>query len=597
MRLKCLWILAWLVAMLTPAWADEFLDPAIAFQASVKALDADTLEVRFAIAPGYYLYRDNFRFKSEAITFLPPRFPKGKEIHDENFGKVMEIFYDSVDIVLPVERNSSGRLEFPLEVTSQGCAKAGLCYLPQTTLLNAELPSEAEAARGTGNVDRASDESGFFAQMLADAGLWSKLLLFFLAGLGLSLTPCMFPMFPILSGIIVGQKETPGRMRSFLLSLAYVLGMALVYSLAGVAAVFSGTLFSAYLQNVWVLSFFALIFVTLALAMLGAYHMQLPVALQGFFARYSRRFQGGNLATVFLMGAVSALIIGPCVAAPLAGILLYIGQTGDALLGGITLFVMALGMGVPLLALGLSAGVLLPKAGIWMEGVKKGFGFLLLATAVWIVSPVIPALFVLLAYGVILLGAAIFMRVMEPLPANARGGAYLRKLLAFLLLLWGAALFFGALSGGNDPLQPLAHLSLTGEAKGKEEAGHKSSLPFARVANLTEFEARLQEAAALGQPLLLDFYADWCVSCKEMDRFTFSDAEVRERLSPFVLLQADVTAGNKEDRELLRRFQLFGPPGIIFFDSAGQEVAGVRVVGFQNKERFLRTLDEVARKG
>ncbi|MCL2021969.1 MAG: protein-disulfide reductase DsbD [Betaproteobacteria bacterium] len=595
MRLiKWLWIFFWVVGAILPVWAEDFLDPRIAFQPSVRTLDAATLEVSFAIAPGYYLYRDNFRFKSESPTLLAPRLPPGKEKMDEIFGRV-EVFYDSVAIVLPVERNASGRLQFPLEVTSQGCAESGLCYLPQTQVLNAELPSEAEAAARAQaeNADATADESGFFAQLLARANFWGKLFLSFLAGLGLALTPCMYPMFPILSSIIVGQKETPGRARSFLLSLAYVLGMALVYAAAGVAAGFFGVLLSGYLQNVWVLSFFALVFVALALAMLGAYHLQLPVALQGFFARHSRRFHGGHLPAVFLMGAISALIIGPCVAAPLAGALLYIGQTGDAFLGGLILFVMALGMGMPLLALGLSAGVLLPRAGIWMDGVKKTFGFLLLATAVWIITPVIPAPAVLVGYGVVLLGAAVFLRVLEALPKEAKPGAYLRKLLALLFLLWGAALFVGALSGGRDPLQPLAHLNFAGSAETAKRTGHVSELPFEKVASLAELETRLQSSA--GRPLMLDFYADWCGDCKKMERLTFSNPEVRARLDSFVLLQVDVTASNEADRELLRRFQLFGPPGIVFFDATGQEISGVRVVGFQNAERFLKTLDQVAK--
>jgi len=588
MRLiKALLIFVWL--LVTPAWADDFLDPMLAFQPSVRALDADTLEVRFTIAPGYYLYRDRFRFKSESPTLLPPRIPPGKQKQDEAFGLV-EVFYDSVAIVVPVERNASGRIRFPLTVTSQGCAESGLCYLPQTQVLDAELPAENEALPRveTDNADGTLDESGFFAQLLINAGFWGKLFLAFVAGLGLALTPCVFPMLPILSGIIAGQKETPGKLRSFLLSLAYVLGMALVYAIAGVAAGFFGVLLSSFLQNVWALSAFALVFVLLALAMFDVYTLQMPASLQGFFALYSRRFKGGHFFAVFLMGAISALIVGPCVAAPLAGMLLYIGQTGDALLGGTALFVMALGMGVPLLALGLSAGVLLPKAGAWMSAVKKGFGFLLLATAVWIISPVVPAPVVLLAYAVILLGAAIFLRVLESLPTGAKGSAYVRKLFAFLLLLWGVALFIGALSGGDNPLQPLARLGLTQGSRVETD-----NLPFERVRTLAELEARLMDTA--GRPVMLDFYADWCVACKEMERFTFSDPSVRARLTPFVLLQVDVTENTEADRELLRRFQLYGPPGILFFDAEGREMTGIRVVGFQNAERFLKTLDQAVR--
>ena len=579
------------------AHAAEFLDPAIAFQPAARALDDRTLEVRFAIADGYYLYRDRFRFAAENITLGTPQLPAGKEKDDENFGKVA-VFYKEVAIRLPVERNASGIISFTLRVTSQGCAESGLCYLPQTQDLRVELPAEGtvpvalatDASGSAGGVNGTGDDSGFFAATLGQAGFWGKLSLFFVAGLGLAFTPCVFPMLPILSSLIVGhaergKRETVSKRRAFLLSLFYVLGMALTYAAAGVAAGLSGSLLSNALQNVWALSIFAGIFVLLAFAMFGFYTLQMPAALQSAFAARSRHFQGGHFFAVFVMGALSALIVGPCVAAPLAGALIYIGASGDAILGGAALFVMALGMGVPLLAVGLSAGALLPRAGAWMENVKKGFGVLLLATAVWLVSPVIPALAVMLAYASILLVAAIYLHALDPLPINAGGWRRFWKGVGAVMLLWGAALLIGALAGSRDPLQPLAVLSSGGSGSAP------SLLAFERVADTAALDARLQNA---DRPVMLDFYADWCSDCKRMERLTFSDPTVRTQLEGYVRLQADVTANSAADKALLQRFGLYGPPGIIFFDARGQEIRGLRVVGFQNAEQFGAVLRQVS---
>ncbi|MDR1349454.1 MAG: protein-disulfide reductase DsbD [Zoogloeaceae bacterium] len=572
--------------------AQEFLDPRIAFQPAVRALDDRTLEVRFTIAPDYYLYRDRFRFTADMAQLGVAEIPAGKEKVDASFGKV-EVFYDAVAIRLPVERTMRAPMRFDLSVTSQGCAEAGLCYLPQTQLLSAELPAELPAKNvlpapeaAPAETTAESDASGFFANVLGEAGFWGKLALFFVAGLGLSLTPCVFPMLPILSGIIVGhakpeKAETLSKRRAFALSLFYVLGMAFTYAVAGVAAGLSGSLFSNALQNVWALSAFAGIFVLLAGSMFGFYTLQLPVRLQSALAARSRRLQGGHFFAVFLMGALSALIVGPCVAAPLAGILIYIGQSGDALLGGAALFVMALGMGIPLLFIGASAGAWLPRAGAWMEAVKQGFGFSLLFLAVWLVTPVAPMAAVMLAYASLALVAAIRLRALDPLPPEAKGGLRFFKALGVLLLLWSAALFIGVLAGSRDPLQPLAIL------RSSAAAAQETALPFERVKTLKELETRLQNA---GQPALLDFYADWCVACKEMERFTFSDAQVQSLMRKFIRLQADVTANNAEDKALLQRFNLYGPPGILFFDATGAEIAGVRVTGFQAAEPFAQNL-------
>jgi thiol:disulfide interchange protein DsbD len=568
------------------AHAEEFLDPMIAFKPTARALDGQTVEVTYEIAKGYYLYRDKFKFAvdGEVTTLGTPQIPKGKEKIDDIFGKV-EVYYKTVAIRLPVERASSGPLQLKLNVTSQGCADAGVCYPPQTQPVSLELPDPASAPPASAaNVAVDGDESGKIAGVLKDAGFWANLAFFFLAGLGLSLTPCVFPMIPILSGIIAGQGHKISRGRGFALSLTYVLGMAVTYAAAGVAAGMTGTLLAAALQSPWVLSAFALVFVVLSFSMFGFYELQLPTALQSKLSEESGHLQGGRGIGVFVMGALSALIVGPCVAAPLAGALLYIGQTGDALLGGTALFVMALGMGVPLLIVGLSAGTLLPRAGAWMEAVKKGFGVLLLATAVWLVSPVIPAVVQMLAWAALLIIPAIFLHALDPLPANAKGWLRFWKGIGIVMLLTGAALLIGALAGNRDPLQPLAGL------RGQAQAAEAKKLPFEPLVSLADLETKV---LAAGQPVMLDFYADWCVSCKEMERFTFADPAVQAKLAGFKLLKADVTANSADDKALLARFGLFGPPGILFFDQSGKELKSVRVVGFQDAAVFLKVLDQV----
>jgi thiol:disulfide interchange protein DsbD len=564
--------------------AEEFLDPAVAFKPSARALDAQTIEVAFAIAKGYYLYRDKFRFAvdGDSVTLGTPVFPKGKEKDDENFGKV-EVFYNSVAVRLPVERNASGALPLKLKVTSQGCADAGVCYPPQTQSVAVTLPDPASAPAAAPPVAVDADESGKIAGILRNAGFWANLAFFFIAGLGLAFTPCVLPMIPILSGIIAGQGHKASHARGFALSLAYVLGMALTYAAAGVAAGMTGTLLSAALQNAWVLGTFALVFVVLSLSMFGFYELQLPTAFQSKLSEESGHLHGGRGPAVFLMGALSALIVGPCVAAPLAGALLYIGQTGDAVLGGTALFVMALGMGVPLIAVGTAGGSLLPKTGPWMEGVKKGFGVLLLATAIWLVSPVIPPVAAMLAWAALLIIPAIFLHALDPLPQHASGWQRFWKGIGIVMLLTGAALLVGALAGSRDPLQPLATL------RTQAVAGEVRKLAFEPVRSLAELDARL---AAVDRPVMLDFYADWCVSCKEMERYTFADRAVQDRLAGFTLLKADVTANTADDKALLARFGLFGPPGIVFFTPGGQEIPGLRVVGFQEAASFLRTLDK-----
>ncbi|MBX3648138.1 MAG: protein-disulfide reductase DsbD [Rhodocyclaceae bacterium] len=571
--------------------ADELLEVDKAFRLSARALDAGTLEVRYDIANGYYMYRDKFRFAMEpaGVQAGAPQMPAGKVKKDEFFGDV-ETYRKQVVIRLPFEA-AAGRDSVTLKATSQGCADIGVCYPPNTQTLQVQLaaisvaPGAAPGMSIGTPVETApaaqEDESSQLAGLLKNAGFWLILTTFFGAGILLALTPCVFPMYPILSGIIVGHGHDITKRRAFVLSMAYVLGMAVTYAAAGVAAGLSGSMLSAALQNVWVLGAFAFVFVVLSLSMFGFYELQLPAFLQSKLSEESGRVRGGSLHGVAAMGALSALIVGPCVAAPLAGALLYIAQTRDAVLGGAALFVMALGKGVPLVIVGVSTRSLLPHTGPWMESVKKFFGVLLLGLAIWLVSPVIPAWAHLLAWGALAIGSAMFLRAIDPLPPHAHNWARFWKGVGMVLLLVGASLVIGALGGSRDPLQPFGFL----RGAAATQAEH---VAFERVKTMAELDARLGSA---NRPVMLDFYADWCVSCKEMEKYTFSDARVAAKMRQMILLQVDVTANTDEDKALLKRFSLFGPPGIIFFDRQGRERQGLRVVGYQPADDFLKALN------
>jgi thiol:disulfide interchange protein DsbD len=564
------------------ASADNLLEPEKAFRFSARAVEG-AVEIDFAIADGYYMYRDKFRFAAEGnpgVRLGAPQLPPGLRHKDEFFGEV-ETYRKSVRIVLPAQ----GEGRFDLKVVSQGCADVGVCYVPMES--KASLRLAALEGPTAGKTPSLSVFASDFDIAALFAGSFPFVIgSFFVFGLLLTFTPCVLPMIPILSGIIAGEGKSLDKRRATALSVSYVLGMAVAYALAGIAAAYSGSLLAAALQNAWVLGGFALLFVILALSMFGLYELQLPGFLHQRLHSAHQRLRGGRIASVAAMGVLSAVIVSPCVAAPLAGALLYISQTRDVALGGAALFAMALGMGVPLIAVGVSEGALLPKAGAWMGGVRKFFGVLLLAVAIWIVSPVIPTMAQMLAWGALFVGAAVFLRALDPLPAAASGWWRLWKGVGICALVLGIAFLIGAVSGSRDVLQPLGGLT-------RKPAPEAAPLPWRRVASLRELEARL---SAPGRPVMLDFYADWCVSCKEMEAFTFSDPKVRAELDRLLLLQVDVTANNDDDRALLKRFSLFGPPGIIFFDAAGREIKGLRVIGYQNAERFLKTLSLVERK-
>jgi thiol:disulfide interchange protein DsbD len=568
-----------------PGFGAGPMRPEEAFKASVRAMDAQTLELRLEIAEGHYLYRDKFQFsiEPENVRLGQVGFPKGRKIEDETFGKV-EIYEHELTIRLPVERQASGPLSLTLQAIFQGCAaEAGICYPAQKQRFGVELPDGAPSVTQALEKPKSADESGRIARLLEDATLGWVAVSFFGFGLLLSLTPCTLPMLPILSSLIVGagRNKAVSRARAFALSLAYVLGMAVVYTVAGVLAGLSGALISNALQNAWVLGGFALIFIVLALPMFGLFELQLPAFLQGKASERAARLRGGSLPGVTLMGGLSALIVGPCIAAPLAGALLYIGRAGDVLLGGLALFCLALGMGVPLLIIGISAGALLPRAGPWMAIINRIFGVILLACAQWIVSPLLPATAQMLGWALLLIVPAVFLRATDPLPRRATQWQRLGKAIGVILLLAGAAMLVGALSGARDPLRPLAVFRQTGA---EAEA---PPLPFESV-RPSELDARI---AAIKQPVLLDFYADWCAVCKEMDRDTFSDPRVRARLAGWHLLRVDMTDHSTEDEALLLRFKLFGIPGIVFFDPEGRELADVRISGYQDADEFLKSLE------
>lgn len=571
-----------------------FLQPDKAFGLEVAAPDAHTLLASFRVTPDYYLYRDKVTFsiaedaaQAAGIKIRNVAMPPGEMKNDPTLGNIA-VFHQSFQAEIALERSNLAPQNITLLASYQGCSEKGLCYPPITKQISLALPAASQSiadkqpsTAATAAQSSAGNEGSQIAGLFKQGNFWLIISFFFGAGLLLAFTPCMFPMVPILSGIIVGRGHTITHMHGFILSLAYVLGMALTYTLVGVAAGLSGSLLSNALQTPWVLGTFAGVFVLLSLSMFGFYELQLPTALQSKLTGTSNKLHGGHLSGVFVMGALSAIIVGPCVAAPLAGALLYIGQTHDAFLGGMALFSMAMGMGLPLLLIGASAGTLLPKAGAWMESVKRFFGVLLLAVAIWLIAPLIPIGVQMLLWAVLLVLSAIFLHALDALAHNASHWHKLWKGVGILALLLGIAYLIGALSGARDILRPLGGIA-------SAQAGVPATLQFVRVKNTAELDARIAQAG--GKTVMLDFYADWCVSCKEMERYTFSDAKIQAKLKNAVLLQVDVTANSNDDMALLKRFDLFGPPAILFFNAQATELADLRVTGYQDATQFLQSL-------
>ncbi|MBV8261782.1 MAG: protein-disulfide reductase DsbD [Paraburkholderia sp.] len=602
---------------------DDFLPPDQAFTFSASE-EPGAVEVHFKIADGYYMYRERFAFavRNGTAQIGDAQIPPGHVKFDQTFQKNVETYRGELTIRVPVSMASG---PFDLAVTSQGCADAGICYPPaehvyhvggaalqaatasQSTVPGAArstpalLPrtNAALAAGDTGEPWYERATSADYAQsLLQGGGFFAVVGLYFVAGMVLSLLPCSYPMIPILSAIIVGEGARVTRARGFTLSLVYVLGMALVYTVLGIAAALVGQSLGAWLQNPWVLGAFAVLLAAFAVMLIAGYDVALPQRWQDGASRATQGRSGGKFAAVAVMGALSALVVGACMTAPLFAVLAFIAHTGNAVLGGAALFAMGLGLGVPLMVLGLGAGSLLPRAGEWMDGVKVFFGVVLLAAALWIVWPVLGAAAQMLLAALWLLLAAAALGLFTP---NASASNVWRRLgrgLGAAFVIWAATLIVGLAAGSTDPLRPLAVLAArmggtrdVAPAGAAQTAGASdaSTLIFAPVRSPAQLDAALKTA---GKPSMLDFYADWCVSCKEMEKLTFSDPRVQTRLAQLGLLRADVTANNPDDQALLKRFGLFGPPGIIFFDTQGREV--LRVVGYENADRFLARLDRVA---
>lgn len=570
--------------------SDELLEPDKAFSFSAEMTNSNTINLNWRIADGYYLYQDKVKtavIQPNSVQLASINFPPGKAKHDETYGDTT-VYYGDVSIQQPVIHQLNPGETLSVSVSFQGCADIGVCYPPMNKTVQLTIPDTASAVVPSKPIQPTLlTETDQTAESLFSQPFFWACLGLFGAGIALSFTPCVFPMIPILSGIIIGHGDTLTRRRAFFLSLSYVIAAAMTYAVFGVLAGLFGSNLQATFQNPWILSSFSLIFVLLALSMFGLYELQLPAFIQSKLASISQHQKHGSLVGSFIMGALSALIVGPCVAAPLAGILIYIGQTGDAILGGFALFSLGLGMGVPLIIIGMSAGEILPKAGNWMQPIKYFFGVMLIVVAIWLMERILPGAVSLALWATLLIVCAVYMKAIDTLPKSVSGWQKLTKGFGVLLLIYGILLAIGAATGGTNPLQPLGHISLS---SGTQQT---SGLRFQRVKNLQELNRSLDTAAMNQQTVMLDFYADWCASCKEMEHLTFTDTQVKQALKNTILIQADVTANNSEDRALLNRFNLIGPPAILFFKPTQQkqQMTG-QVIGYLNADDFLQQINQ-----
>ena len=553
---------------------NDFLPPDQAFKVFVQATAPDRIEVSYAVTDGYYLYRDKLKFalaaEVQGVALGQPQMPKGEIKTDDYFG-TQEVWHHDFTVQLPVSRAGGPALPLTLNLTWQGCADAGLCYPPQRAKFEVTLPPADSSSKVALAQEPYVSEQDWLASLVRSGSLFTLLGMFFLSGLGLAFTPCVLPMVPIISGIIAGHGANMTRLKGFSLSLTYVLGMAATYTAAGMAFAAAGQQAQSLFQQPWIISLFAVLFVTMAASMFGFFTVQMPSFVQTRLAELSNRQRAGSYAGVAVMGALSALIVTTCVGPALVAALSVIGQSGQMLRGGLALFAMAMGMGTPLLVVGASAGQLLPRAGAWMETVKQLFGALLLAVAAWMLARIVPERIALLLWALPALAAAVVL-----LRATLRSNLprLLVRTIAAAALLWAVLLVVGGVRGATDPLAPWAL------------APTHIELPFVTIKSVADLEREVAAAQAAGKPLLLDFYADWCVSCKEMERYTFPDAQVRQVLANTVLLRADVTANDEADQALLTKFGIFGPPTIAFYGSDGIERSTLRVVGYMKAAEF-----------
>jgi thiol:disulfide interchange protein DsbD len=557
----------------------DFLPVDAAFHLEVYADGPDRVKLAFEIADGYYLYRNRLKVASDNANAQLGRLvlPQGESKTDEFFG-TQEVYHHEVIATLPVSRSGASPLELALKVGFQGCADAGLCYPPETKRVTVSLPAGGSSTAGGGFVS----EQDRLATLIRSGNLGLVLITFFGLGLLLAFTPCVLPMVPILSGIIAGQGANVTTSRAFALSLTYVLGMALTNTLAGIAAAAAGEQIQAAFQQPWIILLFGLLFVVLALSMFGLFTIQMPSFLQTRLAEVSNQQRAGTFGGVAIMGALSALIVTACVAPPLFAALAVIGQSGNMFRGGSALFFMSLGMGAPLLVIGTSAGKLLPRAGAWMDTVKKLFGVLMLGVAAWMLARIVPERWALLLWAV---PAAIGAWLLWHEVRGKSAGAWAARIAGVALGAWGLALIAGAALGGKDPLAPIPQLS-------REQHG----LEFQRIKSIADLEREVAAAAQAGRPVMLDFFADWCVSCKEMEKYTFTQPAVIAALSNAVLLQADVTGNDAEDQALLKRFGIFGPPTIAFYGPDGVERSNFRVVGYMKADEFAPLAAQAVRR-
>jgi thioredoxin:protein disulfide reductase len=561
---------------------DEFVDVDVAFKVNAEATAADRIEIDFQVLKGYYLYRGKMKFAvdpGQPVALGTPDLPAGEVKEDEYFGK-QEVYHHDVVARLPVSRSSKEAFTMPLKVTYQGCADAGLCYAPQTKTFQIAMPaadavstlpaaaSSVSAGAGGGYVS----EQDRLANLIRTGNVFLMVGAFFLAGLLLSFTPCVLPMVPIVAGLITAGGASVTRTRAFLLSLAYVLGMAATYTAAGVAVAAAGQQAQTLFQQTWIILVFAALFVAMAASMFGFFTVQMPSFVQTRLSEMSNQQKPGSYAGVAVMGALSALIVTTCVGPALVAALSVIGQSGQMVRGGVALFSMAMGMGVPLLVVGASAGQLLPRAGAWMDTVKQVFGAMMLAVAVWMVARVVPERFALLLWMIPLLALALVLEMAQLKTVAGRGVA---RVLATIAVAYAVLLGVGFTQGSTDPMQPL-------QARAEEHI----ELPFLRIKSLEDLNAQVTAANAAGKTVMLDFYADWCVSCKEMEKYTFPTAEVRNALANTVWLQADVTANDDVDKALQKHFGIVGPPTIAFYGKDGVERREFRVVGFMKAGEF-----------
>jgi len=587
---------------------DDILAPEEAFQVSASSGDGSRLQVQWTIADGTYLYQDKIRLELTgdgvqlgAFDLPPPDIKKDSIKPDGSIGDVA-VYHHMIDLDIPLLRSNTAATAVKLTASYQGCADRGICYPPQRKVFELDLPAasgaatEAAAAAGApqapASPPQKQSEQDQIAAMIAGQSTWVVIGAFFLIGLGLAFTPCVFPMIPILSGIITGHGRHITTRKAFTLSLVYVLAMALTYTVAGVVAALAGENLQAMLQNPVAITVFALIFVALALSMFGFYDLQLPSALQSRLTEISNRQQGGSLAGAGIMGLLSALIVGPCVAPPLAGALIYIGQTGDAVLGGVALFAMSMGMGAPLIAIGTSAGKLLPRAGAWMDVVKGTFGVVMLGVAIYLLERVIPPTVAMLLWGTLLVVSAIYMGAITALPEGVSGWRKLWKGLGVALLIYGTLFLIGAAANGRDTLQPLRGV-LLGGAGGSATEQHVN---FKRIKTIEDLERELAAAKAQRRPVMLDFYADWCIYCIQMEKNTFPDPAVRDAMAQMVLLQADVTDNDDADKALQRHIGIPAPPAMIFWGPDGDERRHLRLLGFMGPEEFAPHLKEALKE-